>query len=920
MMLAALFGGLIALPQEAEGAGGFTLDAWVMSKVCKAGDTIEINARTSTTDGVTVTADIVFYDVKGIDETTPLKDLEVPKTVVDTVPLTYDAAANIWKKEYQVKPSSDPGLYGIDVTATYGNTVVKDNCTSFAQDFYDNQYLPVLNVAKTFINGDWNTGVSGILDEVDELETLIESKGGLPGIIQNNITGLPEWGWLVENNSAEFPDACWLLEDFATYTQGADFAELWDNVWALEAWLLRMMVPDTTDVNDLLEQVRAVNSFEESFLDNVSLIYGLDTFTAAYGDMQATTQYTDFKAALTAFETEKTPETIDALLDKFIALIVSDAAIEVLNATANKFENMTGISEQMDGLFQTSEAEALGRAVMVGVIEEIFEQVNGSAPIIEGYAQNITNSTQLEDFYWAMDALGNYTESEWMEEWNRFSSIESPETYTYYYNVTEWMKWLELDYNAWFEWYDPGDGSNTNNGSVKFELTSPANVKYTEEVKNTDSLNEHEGFGTWSDSGFFDPGHDGENITRAADTTGTASFSYTYVVSEDAKDIGIDLWGNLWDDMGEKDGDVACTVTDPDGSSFDIGPKNNGPYDHEVEGVEIESPSAGTWTFDIFTEGNGSFNLNVNTWGDDEILVMYPEDGKWTLTVTAQGQGDFDFEVNENDIGQVLMIETVDSLFYVVNMGLVANGNLIETVGTTTTVSFQAFDGMGAVAGADLKVMVLKVDPNITFEPEDIENITDVPFLFQDLADSSVVDIVYGQTLTTDANGKATVSFAVDRAVYAVVAQAVSGDKIGMTVTGVVGMPYKPTISLPQVGTVAGIPIYKSSQPIGEDVSLTVTIPTGKSAAIRLDIEPMDFDDIFGYIPGVEYNSTEYEKNITSSATFDVRFNGPVNFFSIGADDEYGHPFPDGANNPWNSALLAVKWRKQLVRRCSRQE
>ncbi len=174
------------------------VDAWVESKLAKPGDTINIYAETSYTNGVSVSADIAEIHLGDFDDTEDWLSIEdwVEEQYVATISLKYNSAEEHWVGTYII-PSSAGGVYVADVTATDGTNTATDNATVHLQKFYDEHLKPVQDKAETFLYGEFNDTMNDIKENLTALNDTINAHGGIRGVVEN-LTGLPEWQALLD--------------------------------------------------------------------------------------------------------------------------------------------------------------------------------------------------------------------------------------------------------------------------------------------------------------------------------------------------------------------------------------------------------------------------------------------------------------------------------------------------------------------------------------------------------------------------------------------------------------------------------------------------------------------------------------------------------------------------------------------------
>ncbi|MEW6069631.1 MAG: PKD domain-containing protein, partial [Candidatus Thermoplasmatota archaeon] len=136
---------------------------------------------------------------------------------------------------------------------------------------------------------------------------------------------------------------------------------------------------------------------------------------------------------------------------------------------------------------------------------------------------------------------------------------------------------------------------------------------------------------------------------------------------------------------------------------------------------------------------------------------------------------------------------------------------------------------------------------------------------------------VYKATVTTDAKGEATITFPVEEyCMYSIYAWIKTDTKLGFGAANVFGEYYVPEINLVKLGEFSGIPVYKSPNKIGENITLSVDVP--QEAQVAAFVMPLPFKERYPEI-NVTYEPSFNFTNVTGNLSLQV--NGPVSIIGL---------------------------------------
>jgi len=755
--------------------GDLTLDGWVLSKAVKAGDIIDVCAETSYTTGVTVTADIVFYDFDNIDTEQPPMEMSLPITVLDTITLSYDDGDEIWKARYAIPLDAEPGVYGAEFKAVDGTLTVVDTIWNHIDEFQEDYYEPLVSASSTFINTAWKDTIDDIKEEVDHLTGMLQDEGGIHGLAVE-ITSMPEYTAMMDDAEINYPEAAAFIDAVEDFLLGEWVQDTESLIYDIIDMIYYNMIIDFDSMETIQDKIIGSRTMEEIFLDNLTRLLDVDAVVAAWEDLKASEHWIGFEAACEAFMDTSSLNTLEDMFQHFTGLLASSefedflAEIQTYAESYNTTEGVRPLQKiiylgstmdegQMENMTDTGFFQDF-----IGAIQNIsfWNKVNNSVHWIEdnvtALMNDLVNATQLEAVEDEIERLGNHTEGFEINAYNGWWNENDAPAQDDQFEVKDWMMGFELETDIWW----------------------------------------------------------GENCT---------------------------LWINL---------------TSPSGQA------------HRFVYTEEE------WYQENFTN---------------------PELGVWEIEWNYTEDCDFDFWLEPRmDFMSHMAIEVLDEAFMVFNMGLTVETDYLQEIGDTAAVDFTAFNAKGALKNTQIEATVVKFVPSKIEEFEDMENITDNPFdvINQAFSDQGFLYVYHEATLTTDENGKASTSFSLDEeGVYLVVAQADRKGDMAFGVAPIFALQYVPQIGLEKVGEIAGLPVYENPGTVGAKANIGVTVPGTKE--LTMSIEPLELEDMFGAIEGLDYVNSSTTKTITNSGTFSLLVDSPLclmTIFEEGFNESIS--FPDG--------------------------
>lgn len=319
-------------------------------------------------------------------------------------------------------------------------------------------------------------------------------------------------------------------------------------------------------------------------------------------------------------------------------------------------------------------------------------------------------------------------------------------------------------------------------------------------------------------------------------------------------EINVNLgWSGGYEEVPEETGQVDVTLTDPNGVEY-------------------------LYTYD------------ESVWGQRET-ICYPTPGDWTINVTASfsDNGDFSLKIApKQDFPAYMLLGIIDELFFVLNAGIAIETESFAQIGTNATATLIAYDVDGRLANAEVNVLVNRLilggstitPPNLYAEYGGGSQMTEPIFSIFQLT-SLLTDVlpktVYEATVTTNADGEVAISFPIEEyGFYSIFAYIKTDTKLGFGATEIFSEQYVPEIALQKLGEFSGIPVYKSPNKIGENITLEVQVPEGAQTAAV--VQPIPFGERYPEID-VTYNQASNFTNVSGNLTLQV--NGPVSIIAI---------------------------------------
>ncbi|MCG2826577.1 MAG: hypothetical protein L6265_08320 [Thermoplasmatales archaeon] len=691
--------------KNVENAEPLKVDAWVESKLAKPGDTIEIYAETSYTEGVSVSADIAEIHIADFDDTEDwlsvgdfnnTQDYLIEQYVA-TVSLTYDSTEEHWIGTYII-PSSAGGVYVADVTATDGVNIANDNATAHLYKFYDEHLKPVQDNAETFLYGEFNDTLNDIKENLTALNDTVNAHGGIKGIVEN-ISSLPEYCALLNasynvlyDDEAEiyigdFDDT----EDWLSVPDWVDILELSGSAWGAEA---------NVTITDPDENVYTYNLTDYNEYAIYPIIPGNWTINittsgsnylslSIYGYKTERSKIANFFDNLTKFILSDEYESIKSMIPELKSFILgipeeniidyllgfnltnylekidgTEGIIATYNAlmSSEEYADLVGSDEYADfqDALQASEThwnqENLTIAIMYLLMsDEMMNLLNATAEYLHDLLNETAdylqgNDTALQNLINSFIAVSQSDLSYQLE--NLVSLPEFQDLMGAVMNNTNLSQVVE--------------SINTTFNNIKNRVETMINSTQLQDlqvsIENLQKYMENNVLYEWE--------RFSENKT----------FNYNYTVKDWVKELCVNL-----DPHFDGTGNITVTLTNPNGVIY------------------------------IYTESyNGSEKKYEN--GKHDYTIQFPAEGNWTINVTVSsdsgGGGHYDLNIGPDGevfgsffIGYMLK-ESMEEIFFVFNAGIAIETDYFQTIGSTGSAKLIAYDANGRIANEEINVIV----------------------------------------------------------------------------------------------------------------------------------------------------------------------------------------------------------------------
>ena len=667
------------------------VDAWIESKLAKPGDTIEIYANTSYTEGVSVSADIMKYEHnEDAISSLSLENLDLSgmiyTTYVSTVSLTYNSTEKHWVGTYTI-PSSAGGVYVADVTATDGTNTARDNTTAHLYKFYDKWIKPVQDKAETFIYGEFNDTVNDIKENLIALNDTINASGGIKGIVEN-LTGLPEWEALLDESYDP------IYDDYEHY-YSEYFSESFSDSALFE---YNITVPDWVDVLELSGYCYSVDDWEAEVNATVTLTdpdgnvytYDLNDYGAYMissptpGDCAinvATSGNGYFSLSIDGYLGEKSR--IANFLDKLTKFILSD-----------EYENIKSMIPELKSFIFGIPKENTIDYLLGFDLTHYLNKIEGAEGIVAAY-NALMDSDEYTDFQDALDAL-QASETNWNQENLSIAIMDlfmSDETMNLFNATAEYLQGNDTalqnlinsfaavdDFNSQLEnlmelpEFDDLMGAvmndinlspvfesinttfNNINNSVREMMNSTQFQNLNESIQNLQVYAESDYLYEWeyftSDEAFdynytikdwvkelyldLDPYFDGDWDYKSDYFEADKTFQYNYTVKDWVKEIHLDLhpyFSGYYDYINETwvpgTGNITVTITDPNGVVY------------------------------TYTEAYNGSEYYYYEYEKHDYTIENPAPGNWTIEIeTSGGSGHYDLQIYAPGAGDITVTLT----------------------------------------------------------------------------------------------------------------------------------------------------------------------------------------------------------------------------------------------------------------------
>lgn len=850
----AITGILIADDAAAE---DLTVDTWIPAKYLRPGDTMEIYAETSYISGVDVEADVYYYETTALEA---LNYYQIPDSepfYVDTVQLEYGEGDlytdDFWVGEFTIPEDADGGMYGVSVTASDGQENARDDSHSAIGSLMNDHIRPLQDTMINFRDGDMQQTMDNVMDRLGTFNDTVETNGGVGGVA-HDVTDMQEWDNLTTAGKAQsnMSDAAYfleaLLEDFLQsdeYLVFENFGYSFRNYFFdMERNNLREEF--TTSIYDSLMHIIGFDE-DELIMSHIMNLENTGDIADAYTTLQATSEYEDWKHALTMIsEVNKPFFYVQEMMTNMINLALSDEFMDLLDAfqaymedsqnydpgnspTQNLIYRATEMDgEEMENLMNTQEFEDWMAALNETSLKDVVDELENTMTSINEDVQDLVeNSTQLEDLIEEMEDLEMF-----MGGANEYydGNIKMGDEVTEYFDVpdVEWLDEIYLSLNLRI--YEQG--------TAWVNITDPEDTTYEYEFVSNDEWGDY----FWEED-WFDAIPGEWEMTISGNDTAEGWYEINFEGNEEAfmdyflletveevffvQNAGIAVQAPIVSGT-EETVDVDLAVYNGEGPLEDTEVNVLVAYGDPLVREQGEYWSSYGWGPGWGSEGGNGWGIYVNTFTGALLL-------------------EFDVENIELDDTVTFTLVEPDGTEHMFEYDFLDRGFHEETIEDP---AFGQWDAYITVEGDDTGQGTVEMWVNYDPEP--------IPQPFWLFSSQSMFRIIEQNTLITDGDGIATLEIDVEDAgiyVYFVeLPYATQNEYYAATLGGVVAVEFAIDFDLHQVGNIMGIPVYENPEGLGNTLDFDVTLSSDMDAHVDVSVMPFDFTDMF---EGGEYEFDE---------------------------------------------------------------
>ncbi|MCK4613987.1 MAG: hypothetical protein KAU14_04215, partial [Thermoplasmata archaeon] len=634
----------------------------------------------------------------------------------------------------------------------------------------------------------------------------------------------------------------------------------------------------TTSVYDALMYLIGFDEDKE-LMSYISQLDNTEDITAAYNTLKALEEYDNLKDSIEDIKNNVAPfYSAQEAMNASIELAYSDEFQELLEAFEEYLEdagdydpgnsplqNLIYRSSEMDddemeNLMDTQEFDDWMNALNESSLKEVLDAFNNTVENITDKLEELENSTQLEDLEEEMEDFGRFMEGVDEYYWEYFYPDD---TYTHYFDVpdAEWLTTLEMDMWIYFEW-------DSDYGKLCINITDPEGTVYPYVFE----VEEHgHYFSIYDEELDAVPGE--WRIDVEANETAEGDYEIEigsdedefgeYYLAETAEELflvqnaGIAVQAPFVQEIGEQV-EIKFAAYDDDGPLADEGLNALILYgDPLVRPQEEFDRSRGWYEYDGGGYEDIGGELYVNPYTTKLLLTMDIGDIEPDDTVT--------FTLTEPD-GTTEHIYTYD------HADSLEQDVYKEEIETS---SVGEWDADIEVEGSDTGEGYVRLTVN--YEPEPVI----MPFWFA--STQSFTRILSQETITTDANGIATLEIDVDEpGIYAYFVElpiASDEEYYAAAFGGFLGVEFTIDFGLEGLGTIMGIPVYRNTEGIGDTLELDITLSEAMDADMDVSVGPLDLSEAFENIE-LDYEEDDDELTFSNEQlqTAELEVNGPISF------------------------------------------
>ncbi len=510
-IIAGLFAVGIILSDDASADDDLTVNAWVPAKYTHNGDTIEIYAETSYEDGVSVDAEVYYYDVTLLDAINHFQIPDAEKKLVETISMDYMQGdlydEDYWIAEFTIPEDAEGGVYGVRVIARDGGIRAEDDSHSRLESLVDDHIIPLQDAIIEFRDGQLQTTIDNVVDDLKEFNGTLTDHGGIPGIT-DEATEIQEWDNLIIKGKSDMDteDAAYFLESLAAFLMSDEYLVIEDMGYSLRNFFFDMEKNNLNDelTTSMFDSLMYIIGFDEDemIMSYIGELDNTDDIISAYNTLQATQEYEDFRDSLEDISNWDHPfismqEAMNAMVD----IAISDEFEALLEEFQNYLEDADGYDptdselqdliywsaengdDEMEMLMDTQEYQDWLDALETIGVKEVIDALNDTINAIADEMEMLGESDGVADLEEELDAFGLFMDG--IEEYT-YIYFEHDWAISYTFDVpdAEWMTGFTMD--IWGRFY-------SDYGNVTIDIFSPEGL----EDSMTYDAEEDRWFGDW---------------------------------------------------------------------------------------------------------------------------------------------------------------------------------------------------------------------------------------------------------------------------------------------------------------------------------------------------------------------------------------------------------------------------------------